>query len=312
MHDVRAQLANEAREQQWVEVARRANAYGRHPQRVVEVVGAPRWIVEADEHGLDAALGERGQEREQVSLGAADTADAVDVDDLHRARNRWMTCSIVRGGEEREQEVPRDPVPRGADEGKSRGRLVGEQQQREPDERTRREEEADCRERVERPHVRRLGHTAADVELRAGATAVARLEDGRLPEQLRRKGGELDLVAWMLAYPIDRTVLVEAHLEALVRMQRPTVAQPDAVCLLGRQPARSGRTGRMPADVVDPLARAQQAVRARVVRLPQRASVRRQREAADAHLVTDEPRRDGDRCACENQSGDERGRARAR
>ena len=51
--------------------------------------------VEADEHGLDAALGECREQREQVALRAADTADAVHVQRLHRVRNRWMARSIV-------------------------------------------------------------------------------------------------------------------------------------------------------------------------------------------------------------------------
>ena len=111
---------------------------------------------------------------------------------------------------------------------------------------------------------------------------------------------------------LDREVLVEAHLEALVGVERLPVAQPDAVRLFRRQPARCRRSRRVPADVVDPLARAQEVVRAGVVRLPHRAAVRREREAADAHLVPDEPGRDRDRSAREHESGDESGRAGAR
>ena len=100
----------------------------------------------------------------------------------------------------------------------------------------------------------------------------------------------------MLAPVLERTMLVEAHLEALVRVQhRSPSAEPDAVRLLRREPSRRGRARGARADVVDPLARAQQPVRPRVVRLPHCAAVRREREAADARpcsgRATARPRR---------------------
>ena len=45
-------------------------------------------VVETDEVGVDTALAERRQECQQVSLGAADAAHAVDVDDLHAPSSR--------------------------------------------------------------------------------------------------------------------------------------------------------------------------------------------------------------------------------
>ncbi len=83
MHDVGAQRACEADEERGVGITGRRQAYRGHRQRVVEVDGIPGWIVEADERHVEAALCERGKEREQVALGAADAAHAVDVDDPH-------------------------------------------------------------------------------------------------------------------------------------------------------------------------------------------------------------------------------------
>ena len=42
--------------------------------------------VEPEEAGVDAALAQRGQQREQVALGAADPGELVQVEDLHRSR----------------------------------------------------------------------------------------------------------------------------------------------------------------------------------------------------------------------------------
>ena len=85
-----------------------------------------------------------------MALGAADAADPVDVHDPHRVRTR-LTSHCERGRrEEREQEVPGDAIARRADEDERGAGLVGEQQQRERDERARRDEEADRGERVER------------------------------------------------------------------------------------------------------------------------------------------------------------------
>ncbi len=95
VHDVGVERANEARSEQRIDVARRFDADGRDAKRAVEVRRVPRRVVEADEERLDPPLGERGQQREQMALGAADPAHAVHVRDSHRARTRRMTASIV-------------------------------------------------------------------------------------------------------------------------------------------------------------------------------------------------------------------------
>ena len=78
-----------------------------------------------------------------------------------------------------------------------------------------------------------------------------------------------------------------------------------------RSPGAGGRGGCRPMLSIHWPVRASAYV-LRVVRLPHRAAVRREREAADAHLVANEPRRDRDRGAGEHERGDERGRAGAR
>ena len=116
VHDVGPELARETREEQRVEVARRADAHRRHAQRAVEVGRAPGGIVETDEHRLDAALRERRQQRQQVALRAADAADAVDV---QRPSSRAQPLDdVLESGrrEDRKQEVPGDAVARRADE----------------------------------------------------------------------------------------------------------------------------------------------------------------------------------------------------
>ena len=83
VHDVRFQHAREAQQQQRVEVAGRRDARRGNPQCAVEVISAPRRVVQPDEARLDTALHERRQQGEQVALGAPDAADPMDVDDLH-------------------------------------------------------------------------------------------------------------------------------------------------------------------------------------------------------------------------------------
>ena len=52
-------------------------------ERTVEADRIPARVIEPDERDVDAALGERGQKGEKMSLGAADTADPMDVNDPH-------------------------------------------------------------------------------------------------------------------------------------------------------------------------------------------------------------------------------------
>ena len=117
VHDVGAQRAHETGEEQRIDIARRAQTRTAGTvERAVEVGRIPRGIVEPDEHGVDAALRERRQQREQMPLGAADPAHAVDVDDSHRVRTRRTIACKSRRCEQCEQEVPRDAVARRADE----------------------------------------------------------------------------------------------------------------------------------------------------------------------------------------------------
>src|SRR5581483_2675293 len=153
-------------------------------------------------------------------------------------------CALERcGGEDREQEVPGDAVARRADEDERGGRLVGEEQRGEERERRRRDEGSDERERIERDDA------AAHVEVAAAAGTVARLEHRRLPQELRRERREPRLPAGVVAPVVEREILVEAHLQALVWMQPLPRAEPDAVRLLRRQPPRIRRAWGMPADV---------------------------------------------------------------
>src|SRR5207253_11203078 len=100
----------------------------------------------------------------------------------------------------------------------SRG-VVGEQRERQCDKATPRDKEADEGEGVQHPHVRGLDDPPPEVELRTGPGATARFEDGRLPEQLRGERCELCLVAGVSSHPIECEILVERHLETLVRVQ---------------------------------------------------------------------------------------------
>jgi hypothetical protein len=75
-----------------VEVARGGKSLVRDGQCVVERVGCARRVVETEEAHVDAELGKRRQQCQQMPFGPADAADAVDVDDLHvRGRRRVST-----------------------------------------------------------------------------------------------------------------------------------------------------------------------------------------------------------------------------
>ncbi len=89
VHDVGvAHGSPHTRGQHGVDVTRRGQALVGDGQRVVEGVGRARRIVEAQEADVDAPLRECGEQGQQVALGAADPADAVDVPDLHARRRR--------------------------------------------------------------------------------------------------------------------------------------------------------------------------------------------------------------------------------
>src|SRR5262245_26913281 len=89
-------------------------------------------------------------------------------------------------------------------------------------------------------------------------------------------------------------VLAVVLLRALVAAARDVVVRVVDAGFLRRVPrSRPRRTAlRDVGHVVDPVAAAERVVRAEVVRLPERARVGRDRDAADLHLVADEPRRE--------------------
>src|SRR4051794_38105813 len=88
VHDVRTQRACEAYEQHRIDVTGRPDAHRRYVEGAVEVGRIPPGVVEPDEQRLDAALRECGKQCQQMTLGAADAADPVNVHDSHRARTR--------------------------------------------------------------------------------------------------------------------------------------------------------------------------------------------------------------------------------
>ena len=91
-----AQRAAEPAEEARVEVVRHAQPHRLDRELLVERLGIPGGVVEADEHRLDAERGEAGQEREQVPFGAADPAHPVDVDDPHaRTRSQSRTSAVA-------------------------------------------------------------------------------------------------------------------------------------------------------------------------------------------------------------------------
>ncbi len=99
MHEVRAERSERASQPQregGVEVVAAAQTAGRNREGVVEGQRVPVGVVEPDEGDADAAFGKGGQQREQVSLGAADPAHPVDVDDLQGERRRTRATSIER------------------------------------------------------------------------------------------------------------------------------------------------------------------------------------------------------------------------
>ena len=92
VHDVRASSPGDARRSSGVDVAWRRDANRRHAQRVVEVARVPGGIVETDEDGFDAALGQRREQDEEVPLGTADPAHPVNVQHSHAVRSRSQSA----------------------------------------------------------------------------------------------------------------------------------------------------------------------------------------------------------------------------
>jgi hypothetical protein len=86
VHDVRLQRADHPSEQERIDVSRRSNSACRDSERAVKVDRIRVRVVEPDERDVDPALGKGGKEGEEMSLGAADSADPMDVNDSHLFR----------------------------------------------------------------------------------------------------------------------------------------------------------------------------------------------------------------------------------
>jgi hypothetical protein len=71
-----------------VEVSRGRDPHERNSELLVKGVRRTSGIVEPEERDVDAALGERRQQGQQMALGPADAADPVDVENLHRDLRR--------------------------------------------------------------------------------------------------------------------------------------------------------------------------------------------------------------------------------
>ena len=82
------QRAAQGDEEPRVEIPWRAQAHRRHSELPVERLRVPGRVVEADERYVDAALGERREQRQEVPLGSPDPAHPMDVNDLQRSANR--------------------------------------------------------------------------------------------------------------------------------------------------------------------------------------------------------------------------------
>ena len=258
------------------------------PSSRVERLDRPGGVVEPEEHGLDPVLAQRRQQRQQMPLGAADPADPVDVDDPHARRRRSTAHQIAARRGEREQEVPRHPVPRRAGEAHRHERLVARGAPP-PATRSRRGSRNTPTSASRKSGIEYAGcaQRAQLVDDPARLRAPLRLQRLRVPEHLGRLAGELRLLAGMVLPELDDEVPVEPHPRALVHRQH----LPVDLVVVARELWRR-RLVRKRRHVVDPLPGGERVVGVQVVRLPERARVGRDREAADRHLVPDDPGRD--------------------
>ena len=207
------------------------------------------------------------------------------------------------GGEQREQEVERSPVANRPGEDHRRQRVVGEQEQRQGQKAPRHEEAAGKREPVERERVERLDDLPARLGEPASRFVVVLDRERRRPEHAHCLCGQSCLLARVLAPEVDHLGAVEAHLGALVHRARSFGRDVRRTLGPGRHPGEIG-------DVVDPLAARQDRVRRRVVRLPERSGIGRDRSAADRDLVADEPRRNDGEGGNHRRAGHEQGASR--
>src|SRR5919204_2690086 len=95
--DLRTRTANGARDtrrEQRIDVTRSRHALERNRQLLVERIRRPCTIVEPEEAHVHAALGESGQQRQEMPFGSADPADPMNVKDLQAATSAGAsTCS---------------------------------------------------------------------------------------------------------------------------------------------------------------------------------------------------------------------------
>ena len=182
-----------------------------------------------------------------------------------------------RRGEHREQEVPR---ARGSASCRRRPTPRTSRSRRRPSTSTRKrrgtKNAAGDREQVERDHVRGLRDRAERVDRAARLGRALALEHRRLPEQHGRLPHQLQLLARVLAPERPRPRPGRAP-SARTRRRRARSARPAADRRRARGQSGAPGTRR---HVVDPAPVGEQVVGLRVVRLPERARVGRDREAA--------------------------------
>ena len=204
---------------------------------------------------------------------------------LRRRARRAAPRPLERGrGEQREQEVPRRRGSASSRRTPTRERLVAEEAEHEHEEAARHETAARDREQVERDHVQRLDRRCAACRRALLPAVVRRRRHRRRARAARRLRHELRLLARVVAPELADLV---AGRRASARTRRPHVAAAVSQVggLLGPR-----RRARELGHVVDPVAARERVVGVQVVRLPERARVGRDREAADLDLVADDPR----------------------
>lgn len=90
--DIRTEPTNRAgnlEREPRIDVPRCPQAFERDVELLVERIGSSRGVVEPEEVHVDAPLGKRRKQRQQMTFGPADPADPLEVEDLHaRLRRR--------------------------------------------------------------------------------------------------------------------------------------------------------------------------------------------------------------------------------
>ena len=283
VHDVGVpRLSANAQRQPRIDVTRRGDPGERHGQRLVERVRCARRVVEPEEAHVDSALRERRQQRQKMPFGAADPADAMDVQDLHLRSLRCERPLDRARGEQRDQEVGGDAVASGSYERHGGDGLIREHGKREADESPGGHEDA------ERAPARREATCTA-----AGPGCGS--HRGRSPSPRRSCADPTPC-----ARPARRAS--PSRRDGHARTARPCAGSTTgshtrrrgsscrSACRCRAPPRGSGTDDPGILDVVDPLPLREQVVGLVVVRLPECAAVRRERKATDLDLVADHPR----------------------